>query len=166
MFFFYRAGRCGNEHRLIYMLVKFVKSQRAVIPRRGQAEAVVYKRGLSRTVARVHTTHLRQADVALVHHKQKIFRHMVEQGVRHRACGAARQHTGVVLYTGAKTYLLQHLNIVICALSYALSLYQHIAVFEILYALVKLLLYLLDSVVHFITADNIMGSREDRRMGK
>ena len=44
---FKRSGGCADKYGLIYMIIKFVKIQRAVILRRRQPEPVIHQRALS-----------------------------------------------------------------------------------------------------------------------
>ena len=86
------ARRCRNKHHLIDTLLKFFKIQRTVIQRRRQAETIFYQRPLSRLVTGIHTTHLRQRDMGLVHNDQKVILKVIDQRIRR----FARLQTGKV----------------------------------------------------------------------
>ena len=74
-----RARRGGDEDRLVDVSLELVEGQRAVVERRGQAEAVVDQHLLARAVAVEHAAHLRQRDVRLVDDQQEVVRQVVEQ---------------------------------------------------------------------------------------
>ena len=80
LFVFSRCSRNIND--LIYHRGKLVKIHRSVIIRRRQTEAVIHKVFLSCKVAAVHTSYLRQCNVALVNEHKKIFRKMVHKSYR------------------------------------------------------------------------------------
>ena len=71
---------------------------------------------------------------------------------------------GVVLDARAEADFFKHFNIIIGALLDTLGFYEHIPVLEILYALIKLLPYLLYRLTHLILADYIVRGRENDSM--
>lgn len=96
-----------------------MEKERAVIKGARQAEAVIHEIFLSRVVAAAHAAHLRQGDMGFVYEKQKIRWKIIEQGVRGRACGSAREHAGIIFHSGAEADLTEHFKIVFRALLYA-----------------------------------------------
>ena len=69
--YFERSGRSRSVNRLADSGFEFFESQRPVIGCRRQAEAVVYKRLFARSVAREHSSQLRDGHVGFVYHGQK-----------------------------------------------------------------------------------------------
>ena len=57
--------------------------------------------------------------MGFVYEKQKIRWKIIEQGVRGRACGSAREHAGIIFHAGAEADLTEHFEIVFRALLYA-----------------------------------------------
>ena len=60
--------------------------------------------------------------MAFVHKKQKILREIIQQGRGHAARRTARQHRRIIFDALAHAHLVEHLNVVIGALSNALGL--------------------------------------------
>ena len=118
------AGRGGDEDRLVEVMLELVERQRAVVQRRGQAEAVVHQHLLARAVAVEHAAHLRQRDMRLVHHQQEVVGHVVEQRPGRLAGLAAGEVARVVLDAGADARLAQHLHVEVGALAQARRLQQ------------------------------------------
>ena len=91
------AGRGGNVDDLIGAVLEFLESQRAIIERRGHAEAVVDERLLARTVAVVHAAELRNGLVRFVDEEQIIRRDVIEQRGR-RFAGQAAGHVARIIF--------------------------------------------------------------------
>jgi hypothetical protein len=96
--------------------------QRAVVERRGQAEAVVHEHRLARAVAVEHAADLGDGHVALVDHDERIARQVVDERGRRLARSASRQVARVVLDPLAEPELVHHLEVEVGALLQALQL--------------------------------------------
>ena len=106
------ARRGADIDRLVDMLLELIETQRAVVQRRGQAEAVADQHFLARAVALIHAAHLRQRHVALVHDQQPVGGEVVEQCPGCAAGRALRQRAAVVLDAAAEAHLAHHLEVV------------------------------------------------------
>ena len=108
----YLPGGRREVHRLTDPVEEFLPFQRAVVHRAREPEAVIDQGSLTRHVPLVHRADLRHGVVGLVDDQQKIFREIVEQGVR---CGTglpAVDVPGVVFDSGAEADLTHHLYVV------------------------------------------------------
>ena len=85
--------------------------------------------------------------MALVNEQQVVLGEVVKQGVGNASGRSARKYAGVVFYSLAEAYLFKHLNVVQGALLYALSLHKLALLLKPFYTFIKLLLYLLHSLV-------------------
>src|SRR5262249_18089494 len=99
----------GDEERLVDLPLEFCECQWSIFHGRRQAEAVINKHLLARTVASKHSTHLRQHDMGLVHDEQVVIGQVVHQSPWLLSCCASRQVARVVLNAGAEAGLAQHL---------------------------------------------------------
>ena len=97
MFPFIGAGSSADKDRLADLGFKFLKFQRAVVKRRGQAEAIFHQRFFAAVVPAEHAADLRQHHMAFIHHQDKIFGEVVQQRGGGGAGGTAGQHGRVVL---------------------------------------------------------------------
>ena len=97
MFPFIGAGGSADKDRLADLGFKFLKFQRAVVKRRGQAEAIFHQRFFAAVVPAEHAADLRQHHMAFIHHQDKIFGEVVQQRGGGGAGGTAGQHGRVVL---------------------------------------------------------------------
>ena len=70
------------EHHLVDLSFKFFKIQGTVVQRRWQAETVVYQCRLAGAVTGIHSPHLWQCNVGLIHNDKEIFREIVDQCTR------------------------------------------------------------------------------------
>ena len=95
--------------------------------------------------------------MALVHHYQHIIRKIVQQAVGWRAGFTTVEVAAVVLHARAVAELLNHLDIVVHALVYALGLQLQSFVMEIGYLVIQIFLYLLQR-----TIDTLLTGAEDR----
>src|SRR3989338_3322654 len=68
-----RPRRRARVEHLTHALFKFFKRKRAIVARRGEAEAVFNKHILARFVSRVHAANLRDGDMRLVYDGEKLF---------------------------------------------------------------------------------------------
>jgi hypothetical protein len=72
-------------------MLELLEGERAIVDRRGHAEAVVDQRLLARAIAVIHAANLRHGLVGLVDEQQIVLRDVVEQGGRGFAGQAAGQ---------------------------------------------------------------------------
>ena len=94
---------------------KLIEGQRAVIHRRGQAEAKLHEVALAGHVTLEHPANLRHGDVGLVDDGEEVFGEVIQQRCWCRAGWAAIDVAGVVLDSGAEADLLDHFQIVLSA---------------------------------------------------
>ena len=158
-------GRGGDADDLMDLGGEFVKGQGPVVKGGGQAEAVVHEGRLAGAVAVVHGSDLGQGDVAFVHKQQEILREIVQQGHRRGAGGAPGHHAGVVFDAGAEADLLEHLHIVLGALSDALSLQKPVVLLEELLPLLHLLPDVHEGPLHFFGRRDVVGGRINCHVG-
>ena len=161
LFLFKGAGRCTDKDDLIEFPVKFIEGQRAVIKGGRQAEAVIHQIFFARLVAAVHSSHLRQGDVRLVHKQQKILREVIEQGIRAAARRTTGKDAGIVFDALAKADFGQHLHIIVGALHDALRLNQLVVGFKVSHSLLHLLADFSKRLLHLLPRYDIMGRRVD-----
>ena len=91
-------GRCcGNIHNLVQTVVELIKIERAVVIRARQAKAVFDQTFLAGAVAVIHSAHLRERDVALVHDEQEILWKIVDERIRRTSRRTPRQYARIVL---------------------------------------------------------------------
>ena len=102
--------------------MKFLEFQRTVVEGSRQAETIFYQVLLARPVASIHGANLRNAHMALVNHKQEIFREEIEQAVWTFAFVSAIEIAGIVLNTRTMPEFLYHFHIIFYALLNALCL--------------------------------------------
>ena len=82
------AGRGRNINALVNPLRKLFKLQGSVVIGGRQAETKLHQRILSGMVAPVHSPHLRERHMALIHEEQEILREVIQKG-HGRAAGSA-----------------------------------------------------------------------------
>ena len=97
-----RRGR--NIYNLVHLWIKFVEIHWAIVKSGGETEAVFHKVFLSRSVAAVHTPHLRNGNMTFINKHKKILRKMVNQGKRCASLRTSRQYSWIVLYSLAGAY--------------------------------------------------------------
>ena len=90
-----RSGRGIDE--LLRHLLKLVKTQRAVVQRRGQPEAMLDQCFLAGAVTEVHPSDLRNRDMALVNDHERVLRQVADQGRRGASGFPALEDAAVVL---------------------------------------------------------------------
>src|SRR5206468_9322842 len=117
-------GGRGDVDRLADVARELLEIERAVVERRGEAEAELDQRFLAGSVSPVHAADLRHGDVALVDDEQVVFREVVEQRVGRLPRGPAVQVPRVVLDAGGEAHLGEQLEVVARALLQALRLEQ------------------------------------------
>src|SRR5262249_4030264 len=76
-----------------------------------KTEAVFHERRLTAVVTRVHPSHLRHGHMRFVHHQEEIFGKEVQKRVGRLAWLTVAEPAGIVLDSGAVTYLKQHLDV-------------------------------------------------------
>ena len=156
-------GRRGRyEDRLAHHFLELVETQRPVVERRRQAEAVFHQVFLARAVAAVHAAELRDGHVALVDDHQRVLRQVVDQRRRRLARLAARQVPRVVLDALAEAELGQHLEVEARALLDALRLEQPACLLEELDAAAQLQLDRLDRAQGGLPRRDVVARRIDR----
>jgi hypothetical protein len=103
-----RPRRRRDVDHLPEMGHELVEHQRAVVERRGEAEAVIDQDLLAAAVAAVHPAHLRQRDVRLIDHHQVVVGEVIE---RVHGCSPARAARGGASSSRRRAVadLLQHL---------------------------------------------------------
>ena len=92
--------------------MKLLEFQRTVIEGCRQAETIFYQVLLSCPVASIHGSNLRDAHMALVNHKQEIFREEIEQAIRAFAFMSAIKIAGIVLDARTVAQFLDHFHII------------------------------------------------------
>ena len=97
LFEFPVGRRRRHENPLPRPLVKLVKLKRPIIKSHRQAEAMFDQCCLTRVVAGPHGSNLRNRDVRLVDHQQRIFREEIEQRVRRLARFAVGECARIIL---------------------------------------------------------------------
>ena len=90
---------------------KLLPLERPVVHGARQPETVLDERALARSIPLVHRADLRNRDVRLVDHDEKVFGEVVEQAVRSLAGRAAVDVPRVVLDAVAEADLLHHLDV-------------------------------------------------------
>src|SRR5207302_6182478 len=101
-------------------ILPLLEAQGPVVECARQAEAVLDKRGLARTVAAEHAPDLWHRDVRLVDENQRVLGEEVHQRVRCLAALTAGQVSCVVLDPSAAPGLAHHLEVEVLELSYPL----------------------------------------------
>ena len=134
------AGGGGDKNGLRAHRFPFVEAHRPVVQRRGQAETVLHQGFLARTVALVHGADLRNADVGLVDHQQRVGRQVVVEGRRRLPGSASREVARVVFDTVAVTQFEDHFQVEAGALLQALGFHQLVVVAQVAQAFLELLL--------------------------
>src|SRR3984957_412873 len=137
-----------DEHGLGHPLDEFVEAQRAVVPRRGKAEAVLDQHVLAGAIPGPLAVQLGHGDVALVDDDQIVLGEEVEQCEGRLAGGAAVEVAAVVLDARAHPGLGQHFEVVLGADPEALGLEQLALLLEVLQALPQLHLDGADGALH------------------
>ena len=154
--------RRGDEDGLAHLALELLELERAVVERRGQAEAVGHQRLLARAVAVVHAAHLRDGDVALVDDEERVRRQVVDERGRRLARGAAREVARVVLDALAEAQLVQHLEVEVGALLQPLQLQELALLLEEVEPLAQLRLDGLDRPEHRLARRHVVALRVHR----
>ena len=158
-------GRADVD-RLADAGLEFLKQQRAVVIRRGQAEAVLHQLILAGPVAVVHRANLRHGDVALVDEAQEPLGEVVQEGVGRVAGLAAVEIAGIILDAGAVADLPHHLDVVIGALGDALGLQVLALRREALHRVLQILLDDGDVLLQVALVRRVVGRGEHRAVGQ
>ena len=143
------------------MLFKFGKIQRTVIQSRWQPEAIIYQCLLTASVSCIHSSHLRNRNVGLVHNHQKIIPEEINQGIRCLARLQSRQMAGIIFNSGTETGLFEHLHIKIRPLCNTLRLQQLIILLKPGHPLVQFLLNCGNCPFNLFLRHHIMRSRKN-----
>ena len=117
-----RPRRRRNVEHLTGAVLELLEIQRAVIERRGHAEAVVHERLLARTVTVIHGVELRNGLVRFVDEQQIILRKIIEQRGRRFARQAAGHVPRIIFDAVAIADGAHHLDVKHGALPHALRL--------------------------------------------
>ena len=139
-FQFVVRGGGADIDGLVHNAVELVVGQRAVVQRRGQAEAVVDQSHFPRAVSAKHGADLRHRDVALVNHDQEVFREVIQQAEGAFPWLAAVEIPGVVLNARAKAQLLDHFEVVQRTFFQAFGLQEPGLFIELAFLLLEVLL--------------------------
>ena len=134
------AGRRRDVHRLLHEPCELLESQRSIVERRRETEAVLDERLLARAVAVVHAADLRDGHVALVDDHQRVGRQIFDQHRRRLARPAPGEMPRVVLDAVAVAELAEHLEVEQRALLETLRLEQTVTRLEEGQALAELFL--------------------------
>ena len=161
-FIFRRGG--GAIDRLMDAFGEFLEPERPVIRRGGEAEAIFDEHFLTRLVAVVHAAHLRQRHMRFVHDEQVILWEEVHERIGRFARRASVEIARIVFNAGAGTDLLQHLDVVGCALQNAFRLQQLALRAESLRLGEHVRLDAGDVVQYLLLPDGVMRRREDHRV--
>ena len=98
------VGRCGTYiDSLVDHTVEFFESQWSVVKSSRKSETVFHEILLSGSITSVHRTYLWDADMALIYHKQEIFREEVQQTVWSFSSLSSVKISGVVFDTRTVT---------------------------------------------------------------
>ena len=100
--------RSRYKQNLINLTLKFFKIQGTVILRRWKTEPVIHQRTLSRLIAVVHASDLRDRLVGLVDHHNEVIREIIDQCIRRLPRRKPCQMTGIILDSRAESRLLEH----------------------------------------------------------
>ena len=158
------SRRRRDVYPLVNPLFKLFKHQRPVVVGRGQAEAVLHQRVLPRPVTPVHSPHLGQSHMALIHKEKEILREIVQQRHRGRARRAVRDHAGIVFDAAAVAQLLHHLDVIVRTLADPLGFDELVIRLEIPDPLVTLDADSLDGGFHLFLRRHIVARRIDGNM--
>ena len=153
-------GRCGYAYKLVYALLKLLISQRPVVKRCGQPEAVFHKLLFARIVARVHAPYLRERYMAFIYEHKKVVREIIKQRKGRLPGLPAVKIAGIVLYALTIAYLAHHFDVVFRALGNALRFKQLILAFELGNALVHVALYFAYAGFKLVPPRNIVRGRK------
>ena len=161
VFFLIRSRRSRYKQDLINLTLKFFKIQGTVILRRRQTEPVIHQRTLSRLVAVVHASDLRDRLVGLVDHHNEVIWEIIDQGIRRLPRRKPCQMTGIILDSRAESRLLEHLDIKICPLCNTLCFQKFVLPLEFFHTLVQLFLNIMHRSLYVLFIHNIVGGRKD-----
>ena len=151
------TGGGADKNGLIYMVVKFVEIQRAVVEGRRQTKAVVHKVFLSCPVPAVHSPDLGKGDMGFVHKKQIILWKIIEQRKGTASPRTAGHNAGIVFDSLTHAYFLEHFHIVFGALAYSLRFQQLALLLKPPDPLLHFVFYIANGSVHAFPVDNIVG---------
>src|SRR5215469_10804284 len=153
---FVGAGRGGNVDHLIHPVFEFFEGERAVVQRRGHAEAVVDQRLLARAVAVKHAAHLRHGLVRFIDEEQIILRNIIEESWRRFARQAATEMAGIVLDAVAVANGAHHFDIEERALHNTLGFDEFSQFLEFLLPPLQLILNSHDGAVALVLRHDVM----------
>ena len=164
MFILIDIRRCRHEQHLVNLALKLFEVQRTVVKGRRKTEPIIHQRSLSGTVTCIHSPHLGNRNMGLIHNNEKIVREEIHQG--HRRCPFRHkvQMSGVVLNTGTEAGLPHHFDVEISPLRDTLCLNELVLPFEKADSLLQFLLYIITRSVDLILRNHIVGCRENNRV--
>ena len=125
-------GRGGDIEHLVHAILELFKSERTIVHRAGQAEAIIHQHLFARAVAMIHALQLRDGLVAFVQEQQMIVGEIIEQCRRRFARQASGKMARIIFDAVAIADLADHLQIEHGALVQALRFHQLAALFEFL----------------------------------
>ena len=100
---------CRNVNKLRNTSLKFVKSERSVIKCRRKSKSVIYQCNLTRPIALIHTSNLRNRNVWLIDNANHIFREIINERIGRLTWSTTVQMAWVVLNAITVTHSLKHL---------------------------------------------------------
>ena len=121
------------KQNLVQFILKFFKTQRAVILGRGQTETIVYQCLFTVLVASIHSANLWDCLVRLINNKKKIIPEIIQQSIRWLPWLQSGKMTGIVLNTGAKAGFFHHFNIKVGTLGDTLGFQKLVFAFKVVY---------------------------------
>ena len=161
MVFLIRARCRGDKEQLIDMLLKFLKTEGAVIQGGGQAETIIHQGLFPGPVSVVHGADLGDGHVRLVDNDQEIPVKEIHQGQGRFAGLHKVQMAGIVLNAGAEACLPHHFDIKVGPFGDSLGLQQLILALEIEDPLLQFLFDVVAGPVDLFLGDHIVGGRID-----
>ncbi len=161
---FIGTGGGADIYGLGHQAFKFRKDQGPVVQGRGQAEAVLHQHRLAGTVAIIHSPDLGQSDMGFIHHQEKVFRKVVNEGGGPAAGRAAGQVAGIVFNALAEAHFLHHFQIIAGPLLQALSLQEFVLPLKPGQLFLQFGLNALDSFLHQFFGSDKVRSGKNRRM--
>ncbi len=124
------GGRGAHINRRALELLEFLKIKGPVIHGARQPKPEIDQHGFTRAVTRVHAADLRDRNMRLIDHEQKVLRKKIQQCERARTRRAGAQMARIIFNAGAKTHLEHHLQIVLRAHFDALGLNELVVFLE------------------------------------
>ena len=162
MLLFVIGGRGRNKDGLWQQSLEFIEAQRTIVERGRESETVVDEIFLSRPVAAVHSTDLRDRDVGLVDECERLRRKVIYERGRRLARRPAGEMSRIVFDPLAETDLEHHLDVEACSLLDALRLDELHLRDEKLFLICQLDFDLFDRVEHLVPPGHVVARRKNR----